>query len=382
MSEESVTQVTDEKASIGLWERWDRIKTTERFPIAVAIGFVSLWSWFFARSPIISDVLRGYHSLATTILVWSIFAIGFNLLLHQTGYLSFGHAMFWGVGSYAAALLAIHVYGDPILMLFVGTGVAVLLAAITGLIALRLHTVYFSIVTLAMAQILYYLSLSPLDGLTGGDDGLTGVPVEPLFFGVGNFYLQTPLPGVFHTLWQDYQYLLIAVVFVAVVAFVNRVRRSPYGLIFKAIRENERRAALVGVDVWRYKFAAYLMSGAITGLAGALLTIESQSSLLSSLYWLTSGEVVVMAILGGAGSVFGPVIGAGVFLYFDRVFDGIAWAPPLIGDVTGPIGQYWLLILTALFTIVVAWSPQGIVGLLKQFAGTVRSKLETATKDR
>ncbi|AGB38873.1 branched-chain amino acid ABC transporter permease [Natronococcus occultus] len=382
MSEESVTQVTDEKASIGLWERWDRIKTTERFPIVVAIGFVSLWSWFFARSPIISDVLRGYHSLATTILVWSIFAIGFNLLLHQTGYLSFGHAMFWGVGSYAAALLAIHVYGDPLLMLSVGTGVAVLLAAITGLIALRLHTVYFSIVTLAMAQILYYLSLSPLDGLTGGDDGLTGVPVEPLFFGVGNFYLQTPLPGVFHTLWQDYQYLLIAVVFVAVVAFVNRVRRSPYGLIFKAIRENERRAALVGVDVWRYKFAAYLMSGAITGLAGALLTIESQSSLLSSLYWLTSGEVVVMAILGGAGSVFGPVIGAGVFLYFDRVFDGIAWAPPLIGDITGPVGQYWLLILTALFTVVVAWSPQGIVGLLKQLAGTVRSKLEAATRDR
>lgn len=382
MSEKSVTQVTEEKTSIGLWERWDRAKTTEWFPIVVAVGFVSLWSWFFARSPIISDVLRGYHSLATTILVWSIFAIGFNLLLHQTGYLSFGHAMFWGVGSYAAALLAIHVYGDPILMLFVGTGVAVLLAAITGLIALRLHTVYFSIVTLAMAQILYYLSLSPLDGLTGGDDGLTGVPVEPLFFGVGNFYLQTPLPGVFHTLWQDYQYLLIAVVFVAVVAFVNRVRRSPYGLIFKAIRENERRAALVGVDVWRYKFAAYLMSGAITGLAGALLTIESQSSLLSSLYWLTSGEVVVMAILGGAGSVFGPVIGAGVFLYFDRVFDGIAWVPPLIGDVTGPIGQYWLLILTTLFTVVVAWSPQGIVGLLKQFAGGVRSKLETATEER
>lgn len=382
MSEESVTQVTEENTSIGLWKRWDRIKVAEGFPIAVAIGFVSLWSWVFARSPVISGVLQGYHSLATTILVWSIFAIGFNLLLHQTGYLSFGHAMFWGAGSYAAALLAIHAYGDPILMLLTGTVVALLLAAITGLIALRLHTVYFSIVTLAMAQILYYLALSPLDGITGGDDGLTGVPVEPLFFGVGNFYLEMPLPGVFNTLWQDYEYLLIAVVFVAVVAFVNRVRRSPYGLVFKAIRENEQRAALVGFDIWRYKFAAYLMSGGITGLAGALLTIESRSSLLASLDWLTSGEVVVMAILGGAGSVFGPVIGAGVFLYFDRVFDGIAWVPPVVGDIVGPIGQYWLLILMIVFTVIVAWSPHGITGLLKQLAGKIRSKIEAATTNR
>lgn len=361
MSGETFRSLIDGDRPLLSWETWDSIKHTEGFVIVVAALFAALWSWFFARAPLISE-LGGYHSLSTTILVWGIFAIGFNLLLGQTGLLSFGHAMFWGAGGYVAALVSIHVYGDPILMLVAGTAFTILLAIITGAIALRLHAVYFAIITLAMGQLLYYLAQSPLRSITGGRNGLTGVRVEPLF---GLIPLESRLPGVFEALWVNYEYLLIAVLFVLVIAFVNRVRKSPYGLIFRAIRENEQRTSFVGLNVWRYKFAAFLMSGAIVGLAGSLMTIESNFAGLASLYWLTSGEVVIITILGGVGSLFGPVLGAIIFFYFEGVVDGV----PVIG-------RYWLLMLAVAFTAIVWKYPDGIWGMLKNVGSRVRSTLE------
>ncbi|MFP8951931.1 branched-chain amino acid ABC transporter permease [Natrialbaceae archaeon A-arb3/5] len=361
MTEESARPVIDGDESLISWETWDQIKTTEWFVVVMTALFVGLWSWLFARAPITSE-LGGYHSLATTILIWGIFAIGLNLLLGQTGYLSFGHAMFWGAGGYVAALTSIHFYGDPILMLVVGTLFTILLAVITGVIALRLHTVYFSIITLAMGQLLYYIATSPLRPITGGRNGLTGIQVEPLF---AMFHLQMPLPGIFGTLWVNYEYLLIGGLFIAVVTFVNRVRRSPYGLLFQAVRENEQRASFVGVNIWRYKFAAYVMSGAIAGLAGSLMTIESQFAGLGSLYWMTSGDVVIMTILGGVGTLFGPVLGAIIFLYFQSVVDGFQ-----------TVGPYWLLMLAIVFTVIVARYPTGIWGMIKQLGAAIRAKAE------
>ncbi|RQG99405.1 branched-chain amino acid ABC transporter permease [Natrarchaeobius oligotrophus] len=361
MSEETAQQLTDTDAAILSWETWDRVKHTERFAIVAAVVFVALWSWLFARAPITSE-LGGYHSLATTILIWSVFAIGFNLLLGQTGLLSFGHAMFWGGGGYAAALVSLHVYGDPVLMLVVGTTFTLLLAALTGVIALRLHAVYFAIITLAMGQLLYYLATSPLRPITGGRNGLTGIQLEPIF---GLVYLGMPLPGIFGTLWVNYEYLLVATVFVLVIAFVNRIRKSPYGLIFRAIRENEQRVSFVGLNVWRYKFAAFLMSGGIVGLGGSLMTIESQFAGLGSLYWITSGEVVIMTVLGGVGTLFGPVLGAVIFLYFEGVVDGF----PIVG-------RYWLLMLATVFTAIVWKYPDGLWGMLKLIASRIRSSVE------
>lgn len=361
MSEETSQRLTSGEGTLFSWETWDRIKHTEWFVVVVAILFASLWSWVFARAPITSE-FGGYHSLATTMLIWSIFAIGFNLLLGQTGLLSFGHAMFWGGGGYAAALVGIHVYSDPVLMLVGGTAFALLLAAITGIIALRLQEVYFAIITLAMGQLLYYLATSPLRSVTGGRNGLTGIQLEPF---LGIVYLEMPLSGVLGTLWVDHKYLLIAALFVAVVAFVNRLRRSPYGLIFRAIRENERRVSFVGLNVWRYKFAAFLISGGIVGLAGSLMTIETQFAGLASLYWITSGDVVIMTILGGIGTVFGPVLGAIIFLYFEGVVNGFP-----------TVGRYWLLMLAIVFTAIVWKYPDGLLGMIKQFAAKIRAVLE------
>ncbi len=360
MSIKSIRQLVDGEEKPN-WETWDRIKHTEWFVCLAATTFAAFWAYIFARAPLFA-FLGGYQALAKTMLIWAIFAISFSLLLGQTGLLSFGHAMFWGGSGYAAALVSIHIHGDPILMLVVGTLFALALALVTGFIALRLHTVYFAIMTLALAQLLYHLVSVPLRPITRGRNGLTGVQVEPLF---GVVHLAERPPGIFETLWINYEYVLIATIFVLVVVFVNRIRKSPYGLLFKAIRENESRASFVGLDVWRYKFAAYLISGGLAGLAGSLMTIESQFAGLSSLYWLTSGEVVIMAVIGGVGSLFGPVLGAILFLYFEGVVDGFA-----------VIGQYWLLLLALAFTAIVWKFPDGLWGLFERIGAAVRTTLE------
>lgn len=332
------------------WERWDNIKHTEWFVFLSAIIFVILFSWLFARSPVIGATLDGYHSLARTILIWAIFALAFNLLLGQTGLLSFGHAMFLGGASYAAALFAIHVYGDPILMLLAGVLFALVIGFFAAFILLRLHTVYFAIITLAMAQMLFYFAREPFEPITNGENGLTGIRIEPLF---GIIPLRERFDGILGTLFVDRLYIFIGILFVVVVVFIVRIRKSPYGLIFKAIRENETRTSFVGLDVWRYKFAAFMLSGGIAGIAGSLLTIESQFAGIRRLYWEASGELVVMTILGGLGTIVGPIVGTIIFLYFEGVVDGFAY-----------IGRYWLLLLATAFTAIVWMYPDGFWGMV------------------
>lgn len=357
MSTDSLRRLLDSSGEILTWDRWDQVKHSERFVFVTTTLFVALFSWVFVRSPV-GDAIFGYHSLARTILIWSIFALGFNLLLGQTGLLSFGHAMFWGGAGYAAAWVAIYAHGDPILMLIGGVAFALILAFLTAFVLLRLHTVYFAIVTLAIAQMLFWFAREPFFFLTGGENGLSGISVEPL---LGTINLRDPVPGIFGTLWVDYLYVFIAVLFVLVVMFITRVRKSPYGLIFKAIRENETRTTFVGLDVWRYKFAAYLLSGGVVGIAGALMTIESQFVGIRRLYWQASGDVVVITILGGLGTIAGPVIGAIVYLYFEGVVDGFA-----------RIGSYWLLMLAVAFTAVVWKYPSGFWGMIKEIGARIR----------
>lgn len=358
MSTDTIREFVGGESALISWETWDRIKHTEWFVVLAAIVFVSLFSYLFARSPVLSDLTRGYHSLARTIVIWSIFALGFSLLLGQTGLLSFGHAMFWGGASYATALFAIHVSADPVLMILAGTVFAAALAAVSALILLRLHTVYFAIVTLAIAQFLYYMVREPLEPITNGINGLSANP-EPLF---GIFPLHGGLAGLFGTFFVDNLYLLISVIFVGVIVFITRLRKSPYGLIFKAIRENETRASFVGLDVWRYKFAAFLFSGTIVGLAGSLMVLESQFTGVNRLYWQASGDIVVMTVLGGLGTIAGPIIGAIVFFYFQGVVDGFA-----------VVGQYWLLMLALAFTAVVWKYPTGLWGMITNLTATLRN---------
>jgi branched-chain amino acid transport system permease protein len=359
----SEDQPTDASPGLLSWERWDRLKQRELFVFAAAVVFVFVWSWLFSRSPVIGD-LGGYHSIAKSILIWGIFAMGFNILLGETGLLSFGHAMFWGTGGYAAAILSIYLISDPILMLLVALFAGLILDVLTGVVALRLHEVYFAIITLAFAQLVYYLAESPLRPLTRGRNGLTRIDVDPLF---GTFRLREEFHGggLLETFLVDYQYLLIGIVFVLAVVFINRLRKSPYGLIFRAIRENEGRVPDVGLNVWRYKFAAYVISGGVVGLGGGLLTIESAFAGLRSMYWVTSGEIVIMTVLGGIGTLFGPVLGVVIFLYFKNVVNGLP-----------TIGPYWLIILATVFTAIIWIYPDGIWGAIKQGAAKVRSLVE------
>lgn len=340
------------------WETWDEYKSKEWFVIAAAAGFVLIWSWLFARAPVFS-ILRGYHSLATIMLIWAIFAIGFNILLGQLGLLSFGHAMFWGCGAYAAGLFGVYVHGDPILMILVGMFVVVLLGGIVGVISIRLHSVYFAIITLLFAQFLFFMAEVPLSGITGGENGLHVLQIEPIF---GVIDLNMVLPGVLGSLVYNLNYVFIGTVFVGVIAFVQRFRKSPYGLILTAIKNNEERSQFVGLNIWRYKFVCFLISGVISGVAGSLFVIQTNFVPLDSLYWFTSGEVIIMTVLGGIGTLLGPVIGAFIYLYLENVIQGF--------DI---IGAYWLIILAFVFTVIIWAFPDGLMGLLKRIGSRVRS---------
>jgi branched-chain amino acid transport system permease protein len=359
MSTDTTESVADGESGLLSWETWDRIKHTERFTLVATIAFLALFPPVFTDPLFVPADLTGYDALVRLILIWGIFALGFDLLLGQVGLLSFGHAMFWGVAAYASGLFAVHVTGSPLLMIVVGTLFGAVLAALVAPIVLRLHTVYFSIMTLAIAQMLYYLAREPLAEWTGGINGLTGISIEPL---LGAIRLASPLPGFFYVIWSDYMYLLLAVVLFGVVALVTRIRKSPYGLLFKAIRENETRASFVGLDVWRYKFAAILLSGIIVGLAGSLMPIEQQFTGVGKLYWETSGYIVMIVVLGGLGTLAGPIIGVIIFLYFRQVVNGL----PIVGS-------WWLLLLAVAFTAIVWRYPDGAWGMITNATSRLRS---------
>jgi branched-chain amino acid transport system permease protein len=359
-------------ADDGFAARWERIREREVTVVSLTAVAVVLFPWLFSRAPVISDILLGYQSLATLILIWGIFALGFDLLLGYTGLLSFGHAAFWGGAAYAAGIVANRVTGDPIVMLVVGTAFAVLLAWVLGFLSLRRGGIYFSILTLAFAQMLFYMSAAPLAFLTGGENGLTGISVEPLF---GMFHLESELPSVAGELVGTWLYLFVAVLAVLSVAAAYRILNSPYGMVFRAIRENEQRAQFVGLNVWRYKLMAFIISGAFAGIAGSLFTIHGSYVPLQSLYWTESGEIVIMTVLGGTASLFGPIVGAGVYLYVENIVSGVQTLQIPFTDVVliNDFGTYWHLILGLVFLVVIWVAPRGIWGGISDLRAKIRA---------
>ncbi|QAU11937.1 branched-chain amino acid ABC transporter permease [Halorubrum sp. BOL3-1] len=355
MSEQTETPTSAESAdAAGLFDRWDALRERESFSILGAIAFVVVFPMIFTNLP----AYNGYMSLVELIYIWAIFAIGFDLLLGYTGLLSFGHAVFWGGSAYAAGLFSANFYGEPLLMVLVATATAVVLALIIGVLSLRRGGIYFAILTLAFGQMMYFLALGPLGGITGGEDGFTGVSVEPLLGVIG---LDQGFAGVLGTVFHDISYVLFAGFFVLAVAVAVRIVRSPYGTIFQAIAENEQRVRFLGLNVWRYKITAFVLSGAFAGVAGGLHTIHAQYVAVGSLFWITSGDIVIITVLGGIGSVFGPVAGTVAFLYIENI-------------VSGEIA-FWLLVLGTLFVTVVWLFPAGIWGIVSSARSTVREQL-------
>ena len=285
---------------------------------------------------LVAPFIGVYPVFLMTALCFAIFACAFNLLLGYTGLLSFGHAAFMGSAAYATGWLVRSAGWSPELGLLAGMLIAGALGLMVGLIAIRRQGIYFAMVTLAMAQMIYFVCLQV--PFTGGEDGLQGVPRGTLF---GLIPLASDL-----TL-----YYVVLAIFVAVFLTVIRIVHSPYGQVLKAIRENEPRAVSLGYDVDRYKLLAFVLSTAIAGLAGALKTLVLGFATLSDVHWSLSGEVVLMTLLGGMGTFAGPVIGAVTIIGLQNF-------------LADRVGSWVTVIIGVIFVVCVLAFRKGIVGEL------------------
>jgi len=297
---------------------------------------VGAFAVFFAVFPF----LVPYKALASQVLIFGLFALGFNLLYGYTGLLSFGHAAYYGLGAYGTGIaLAKLKLGSLWLGLAAGPLLAVLGGAAIGFFCLRRRGIYFAMLTLAFAQLLYFIAFHLAD-ITGGDDGLRGIPQLPVNLFGWKISIESPLA---------FYYFAFALVCLSV-AGLKRILDSPFGSVLRAIRENGDRAAACGYDVRRIKHLSFVFSALFAGLAGALDALRLAVVPVESLYWVTSGQVVIMTLLGGAGTFFGPFVGAGTFL--------------LLEDRLSVFTEHWPIAIGLIFMTFVLFLPKGIWGTL------------------
>jgi branched-chain amino acid transport system permease protein len=281
--------------------------------------------------------LMPYEALAVNILIFGLYAVGFNLLFGYTGMLSFGHAAFLGVGGYATGIVMVNAGWPWWAAIVVGVVASCVAGLIIGYLAIRTRGIYFSMVTLALAQIVYY-AFYKAERWTGGENGLRGIKVEAIdLFGMSINFLN-PL--------NKYYVILVFVAFA--LWFISRVLNSPFGAVLEAIRENEKRVAACGYNVARSKLLVFVLSAGICGLAGALRALHLSIVPIDSLHYLQSGQAVMMCLLGGMGTFIGPFVGATMFLYLE--------------DVVTNITRHWMGVVGIIFMVFVLFFPKGIWG--------------------
>ncbi len=293
---------------------------------------------FFALAPFML-----YPVFLMEVLCFALFACAFNLLIGYVGLVSFGHALYFGWASYFAAYAAKSWGWQPEFAVLLGTGAAAVLGAIAGLVAIRRQGIYFAMITLALAQMMYLVALRVK--MTGGEDGIQAVPRGHLF-------------GMFNLGNDRAMYVFILVVVVAAFLLIYRIINSPFGEVLKAIRENEQRTISLGYKTDRYKLLAFVLSATLAGLAGSLKALVFQLASLTDVHWNMSGEVVLMTLVGGLGTVFGPVAGAFIVVAMENYFSAF--------------GQWVLVIQGAIFVFCVLLFRRGIVG---ELANVLRIKL-------
>ncbi len=286
----------------------------------------------------------GYPIFLMKVLCFALFASAFNLLIGFTGLLSFGHAMFFGFSAYVAGHAA-KVWGlTPELAILAGTVSAALIGLVTGWLAVRRQGIYFAMVTLALAQMIYFICVQA--PFTYAEDGIQSIPRGKLF-------------GVIDMSNDTAMYYLVAVIFAAAFALIYRIIHSPFGQVLKSVRENEPRALSLGYNVDRYKLVAFVLSGTIAGLAGATKSIAFGIATLTDVGWQMSGEVVLMTLLGGMGTILGPTVGAAIIVTMQNYLSGLGSMVSIIMGVT--------------FVVCVLMFRRGIVGEIEHRFGAKKS---------
>ncbi|WP_298917536.1 branched-chain amino acid ABC transporter permease [uncultured Roseobacter sp.] len=343
----------------------------------------------FPEGSAMAQFNAGYPDLMQRLVIFGIFAIGFNILFGLTGYLSFGHAAFLGVGSYAAIWMMKLLTMNVVPAIIISVVVAGLFSLLVGWISLRRSGIYFSILTLAFAQMSYSLAYSVLTPITGGETGLQPKVDDPRILDGALVAGQTPRANFFGLeMGASYElslgnwvftfnagYYIAAVVMILAFYLSIRIFRSPFGMMLRAVKSNQQRVNYTGLNSKPYTLAAFVISGMYAGLAGGLLVAMDTQVGAERMFWTASGEVVLMAILGGAGTLIGPVLGAGFIKYMENIISKInksvleqwfAFMPDgiedfLIAIVYPFIGKGWHLTLGILFMLVVIFLPGGLV---------------------
>ncbi|RAH99605.1 branched-chain amino acid ABC transporter permease [Acuticoccus sediminis] len=332
-----------------------------------------------------------YPDLMQRFAIYGIFAIGFNILFGLTGYLSFGHAAFLGVGSYTAVwsfkLLSLNI----IPAIICSTLMAGVFAVVIGYVSLRRSGIYFSILTLAFAQMCYNLAYSVLTPITNGETGLRVLRDDPRIIDAmfGSTTVAVPRAEIFGIAITGMTGFWACAVCLMIAFYVAlRITRSPFGMMLRGIKSNQTRMSYVGVNTRPYTLVAFIISGMYAGLAGGLLAIVDPLAGAERMQWTASGEVVLMTILGGAGTLLGPFVGAVIIKYFENIFsslgdatlaDAFSFLPPSVEHVVVTIvspfvGEGWHLTLGVLFMIVVIFLPGGLVEGFRRIGRLFRSK--------
>jgi branched-chain amino acid transport system permease protein len=283
---------------------------------------------------------RFYTFLATDIAILALFAASLNLLLGYTGLVSFGHAAYFGVGAYTCAIL-MKTHGIAFALGLPAAAVAAgVCALLFGLFCVRSTRIYFSMLTLAFAQIVWAICFK-WNSVTGGEQGLSNVPYP-------NLDWMSSIPGIGGLRTSDHYYLLVLCLVGIAFALLKRIVESPFGSILTAIRENPERAEFVGINVRRYQLAAFVVAGAFAGWAGALFGIFNRGVFPDFAHWSKSAEVLIMAILGGIGHFWGPAVGAAILILLNQQINAYT--------------QYWPLILGSILIVLVFVFPNGVFG--------------------
>lgn len=303
------------------------------------LGLAALWIALIAL-PWWLPLAGGYTALGTKVLVYGLAAMALNLLIGFTGTLSFGHAAWFGLGCYGAGLTLKYMAPSTPLAILIGTAVAAVASAVLGPLVMRKRGIYFAMITIAFGQLFYFIAVR-WNQVTGGEDGLTGFARQPLHFGPWQLDLDNTA-----------FYFVVLVCFAAGTAIMGWLLRSPLGHTWVAIRENRRRAQFIGIDTDLYVWAAFAVSGALTGLAGALNALLFNFASPQDLHYTLSGNFAIMVVLGGMRSFWGPLLGVVIFV--------------VAQDYLSSLTSNWMTMIGLLFVAIVLLFPKGLLGMLQQ----------------